>query len=744
MTDYRRIAPDDLVTQAHALGSLAADLETTARRVDGTLAAAGRGGSTTAIVEAARWMDGWASTMTGKAAIAATAVSLPAAPAVPGGSAPAAAPGTQVVLKTVSVPRWVERPMLAVQELTQTVSRAVAKTTLVQELRASTERVLERIPVTTTVTQYREVQRTFTEWREVSIPQSVPRVRTVIETVYRQVPRVVTSSVPVYHQVTNLVWNGRQYVARPMTIVEYRQVSYTEWASVPVQVSRTVTDWVQQWVKLTVPITLTKTVLEPYVVTIRSWIEQWVTRPVEHVVTVSKRVIGSATQTSTVKRSTAEQQGAWVWDERQILEEVPIAAAAATRSALGPASDPSPPPVPAPRPAAFAFRPLNEVGATAAEVAAYQASAALEEQQARRAEGGLSLTQALGRVAEFTAAAYGRAQQTSLGFFTGTDPLDSVRQALQGLSGEQQFSANELGFARLAEPGSRLQHGLAGIGEQLVDPMTLGTIGAGGAVRVFTAAAIAAGTGAAAAAEALGATKGQQQLAQLVGATFAGLGSATAIAKQAAVRTAQAVEAANAVRVGQLVADAKAAGTARLAERFGSPEAAAQALRSATPGSPEAMEITALIARDATHVQGPANRIVLGRAVEGGGYKAEVQANGGIWYESSPGVYSAAGPELTWDTNEAFLQELMEAGVGRIEFRGVDMAAELKAYTDTPLESLPSRVKEMRYLADQAEAFGFVGIENGFQLLETMPQGIAKEVGIAATAGTTAELARQQ
>ena len=95
MSDYRRIDPEGLVVQARALEDLAAELAVTARRIDGTLAPVGGGVSTMPIVETARWLDGWASTMTSKAAIAAEAMSVPAAPVLlASGSSPTTAGST--------------------------------------------------------------------------------------------------------------------------------------------------------------------------------------------------------------------------------------------------------------------------------------------------------------------------------------------------------------------------------------------------------------------------------------------------------------------------------------------------------------------------------------------------------------------------------------------------------------------------------------------------------------------------
>jgi len=85
---------------------------------------------------------------------------------------------------------------------------------------------------------------------------------------------------------------------------------------------------------------------------------------------------------------------------------------------------------------------------------------------------------------------YQRTQQASLGFFTGANPMESVRRAGRGLEGEQ-FSPYDLGFVRNLEEGDPLREPLARIESQLVDPINLATMGQAGAAK-----AIAVGIGA--------------------------------------------------------------------------------------------------------------------------------------------------------------------------------------------------------------------------------------------------------
>src|SRR6185503_12261454 len=119
-------------------------------------------------------------------------------------------------------------------------------------------------------------------------------------------------------------------------------------------------------------------------------------------------------------------------------------------------------------------------------------------------------------------------------------------------------------------------------------------------------------------------------------------------------------------------------------------------------------EIASMIARDSTHIQPPATRVVLGKFEQGGGYIAEAKANGGIWYETKPGVYDAAGKEATWATNEAFLRQQMSVGVPKVEFHGLDVERELLKFDGMSFNDAPARVKEIRFMMDHASEFGYV------------------------------------
>jgi WXG100 family type VII secretion target len=187
---------------------------------------------------------------------------------------------------------------------------------------------------------------------------------------------------------------------------------------------------------------------------------------------------------------------------------------------------------------------------------------------------------------------------------------------------------------------------------------------------------------------------------------FVGVGEAEAAGK--AGELARAAEVADAIRA------AKLAESARMAGRFADTVDAAKALGQAARGSDEAAELANFIARDATHIQEPATRVVLGKWEPTGGYIGEAQASGGVWYETANGVYQAAGKEATWETNQAFLQQMMEHGVDKLEFHGLDIEQELLNFDGQAFDAVPARVKEIRYLTENAEKFGYVQQGNSF------------------------------
>ena len=218
---------------------------------------------------------------------------------------------------------------------------------------------------------------------------------------------------------------------------------------------------------------------------------------------------------------------------------------------------------------------------------------------------------------------------------------------------------------------------------------------------------------------------------------FVGAGEAEAAGK--AGELARAADVANAIRA------AKLAESARMAGRFADTVDAAKALGQAARGSDEAAKLANFIARDATHIQDPATRVVLGKWEPTGGYIGEAQANGGVWYETANGVYQAAGKEATWETNQAFLQQMMEHGVDKLEFHGLDIEQELLNFDGQAFDAVPARVKEIRFLSENAEKFGYVQQGNSFVRVPgtSIPQATGR-AGVAGAVNTAATDANDQ
>ncbi len=139
----------------------------------------------------------------------------------------------------------------------------------------------------------------------------------------------------------------------------------------------------------------------------------------------------------------------------------------------------------------------------------------------------------------------------------------------------------------------------------------------------------------------------------------------------------------------------------------------AQSIRNSPEGSAERAQLVDQFAKMSTHVKEPANRVVLGKWAEGGGYVAEAQKNGGVWYETPDGTYPVLGKEAAWETNEAFLKQQMSSGVPKLEFTGMseDQAASQLADLEAsgqPIESAPARIREFDFMQKNAANYGYV------------------------------------
>ncbi len=134
----------------------------------------------------------------------------------------------------------------------------------------------------------------------------------------------------------------------------------------------------------------------------------------------------------------------------------------------------------------------------------------------------------------------------------------------------------------------------------------------------------------------------------------------------------------------------------------------ASRLRQVGTHSDEGVRLVKALAEQSTH--GSGTRVVLGEWIEGGGYIAEAQKNGGIYYETASGVWDALGKNdaLAWASNEQFLRNQLEAGVGRIDFVGQSITEVLRNDVGT------FRWKEVKWLLDNAERYGYKLVGNSW------------------------------
>jgi hypothetical protein len=151
----------------------------------------------------------------------------------------------------------------------------------------------------------------------------------------------------------------------------------------------------------------------------------------------------------------------------------------------------------------------------------------------------------------------------------------------------------------------------------------------------------------------------------------------------------------------------------------------AKAIRHLAAGSPERAKLIDQFAKLSTHscppqcapgaiVKGEADRVVLGKWADGGGYVGEASGNGGIWYQTPPDTYPILGKDAAWETNQAFLRQQMQSGVPKLEFTGMDIDAEMEKFASVPPESLPARVKEIQFLQDNAASYAYTQQGNSF------------------------------
>ncbi len=136
--------------------------------------------------------------------------------------------------------------------------------------------------------------------------------------------------------------------------------------------------------------------------------------------------------------------------------------------------------------------------------------------------------------------------------------------------------------------------------------------------------------------------------------------------------------------------------------------AAANKLREVASRGDDVSDFARILAEASTH--GSGERVVLGQWVEGAGYIAEAQKNGGRYYETASGVWDALGrnEKLAWAANEQFLRLQLESGVKRIDFVG-------ESIDDVLTKAIGSfRWKEVNWLLDNAGRYGYELVGNSW------------------------------
>ncbi len=155
------------------------------------------------------------------------------------------------------------------------------------------------------------------------------------------------------------------------------------------------------------------------------------------------------------------------------------------------------------------------------------------------------------------------------------------------------------------------------------------------------------------------------------------------------------------------------ADAARLAGHMGDGAHAlitASRLRQVGAHSDEGARLIKALAEQST--RGSGSRVVIGKWVEGGGYIAEAQKHGGIYFETAEGVWDALGkdPELAWAVNEQFLRNQLEAGVSRIEL----VEETIERVLRDPTRSKSFTAREIRFLLQEAANYGYELIGNSW------------------------------
>jgi len=127
-------------------------------------------------------------------------------------------------------------------------------------------------------------------------------------------------------------------------------------------------------------------------------------------------------------------------------------------------------------------------------------------------------------------------------------------------------------------------------------------------------------------------------------------------------------------------------------------------------------DMAASLAASSTKISGAAGRVVLGKWQGNyAGYVGEAKLNGGIWYQTDPGVFEKLTAGLTkteaqavaWKVNETFLTQQMQKGISSIEFTGITVA-------DIKVGPPSFALMEVQFLEINAAKYGYQKVGNAW------------------------------
>jgi hypothetical protein len=90
---------------------------------------------------------------------------------------------------------------------------------------------------------------------------------------------------------------------------------------------------------------------------------------------------------------------------------------------------------------------------------------------------------------------------------------------------------------------------------------------------------------------------------------------------------------------------------------------------------------------------------------------------GKVFYDTGDEIFEQLDKlGLGWNANEALLCRQLETGVERIDFVSGDIDAILKEFAGIADEDVPYRVRELRWLIENAGDFDYSRVGNGWEL----------------------------